>query len=704
MYIYSQQYLETISRQNVSNREGVLLRLPLDPTKNTNIWDVYHGASTYYWTPVFPNGETDLFIVMAECEQAQIILWVDTKVKVQEKMNTYVASINPSTHKFQLYKKPAETTTATVAEKVSASNEKKAFDHLSDTNLMDIGVPTPWLERVRAVITIEDLRRLEDGLPQRAYEALTAIFQGEDFESVREDYALEASPNENAEPTTAFDPGQFLPVVDDTALRNLMNASLETWRTFLHPTQKKLVDTHWRGPHRVFGGAGTGKTVVAIHRAAHLVQLPDWGEKDKLLFTTFTRNLATDLSNQLSKLLDADHLARIEVINIDAWVSSMLRRYGIGRKVIYDTRPEYKDCWQEALTEFDCDAISESECFEEWKTVIQPQGIMTQMEYFLAHRQGRGKALTRTDRKQLWPVFERMRFELSQRGLITASDAAYLILGEVKKRAPEGLYRAVVVDEIQDFSPEMLKLLRAITPDTSDASKALPEGDLFMVGDPHQRIYERFANFKQCGIHIVGRSHRLRVNYRTTEEIRNTGVSVLNGIEFDNMNGGKLDTMGYVSLRHGPTPSVYFAETINDELAWILKGIKEQVAKGIELEEICVTTHKHDDIVLIENYLNKHQIPTRWLKSDDKDDSSAIGVRLATMHRIKGLEFKSVFVAFASMIQPDPTLDPVTIKKRIATTSSLYHVAFTRAIESLYVSSNANLANPLALVKENSQN
>ncbi len=243
-------------------------------------------------------------------------------------------------------------------------------------------------------------------------------------------------------------------------LEEMLNAPLERWRVFLHPSQRRLVERHWNGPVRVLGGAGTGKTVVAMHRARWLARnLPGSG---RILFTTYTRNLATDIENNLRTICTPDDLERIEVVNLDRWASRFLRGQRYDFRLVYGRD---RDAWQRAL-DLKSPDIDVPDAFydDEWEQVVQANGVTTEGEYKRVPRTGRGTRLNRADRVKVWRVFEEYRAQLAERALKEVDDAyrdATALLGE--NRASLG-YVSVIVDEAQDMGAQSYRLIRKIVP------------------------------------------------------------------------------------------------------------------------------------------------------------------------------------------------------------------------------------------------
>ena len=317
----------------------------------------------------------------------------------------------------------------------------------------------------------------------------------------------------------------FVIVDGEEELRRIMAEPLEKWRIFLHPTQRKIVNKDYSGPARILGGAGTGKTVVAMHRAKRLAGNLDKGRK--VLFTTFTRNLADDIRENLRKITDVSSMRNIEIINLDAWVVSFLREQGYEYRIIYDE--ELKNIWDEAIS-IAGGALDYTRNFyvDEWVKVVQAQEAYSRDKYVKASRIGRGLRLDRIKRIKVWGVFEEYMNIMDERRLRDSEYAMYECRIILEKEYAGGRFENIIVDEGQDLSPSAYRLIRAIAGEPH-------QNDIFIVGDAHQRIYRNKAILSKCGINIRGRSRKLRINYRTTEEIRKAAFALLNGISFDDL-------------------------------------------------------------------------------------------------------------------------------------------------------------------------
>ena len=400
-----------------------------------------------------------------------------------------------------------------------------------------------------------------------------------------------------------------------------------------------------------------------------------------MLFTTFTRNLASDIRQNLNKICSQEALQRIEVNNLDAWVVSFLKKIGYDYGLLMDASEE-KRLWEEAYSEKPAASDLSLGFFrEEWARVVQPQSVTSVDEYKKASRIGRGTRLNRQQRVEIWPVFERYRHLLASNHLKEADDA-YRDARKLLESNPElrPNLSSVIVDEAQDMGTQAFMLIRALVPEGPN--------DLFIVGDGHQRIYgKNKVVLGQCGINIRGRSARLKVNYRTTDETRKLAVNILEGVTVDDLDGGEDTQAYYHSLMHGPAPEVRCFESMDEQAEAILAAIKEN---GLAPEACCVIARTRREVNELKSALESRQQVCHLL--DGRSAATPDGaLNLATMHRVKGLEFDAVFVASANrgLLPLDFVLssaaDAVTRRQRENEERALAYVSLTRARKLAFV-------------------
>ena len=581
-----------------------------------------------------------------------LMVWVDHHDEAMDWARNKMFEVNPVTGSFQVWEpvegegkaQPAPAAVSVIESEVVPNGFLFAGHH-NDTLLL-LGVPEPLLAAVRTLRTDADLDRLTPYLPAEATDALYLLAAGYDLDGTLDELDRLTAAGEKDLPvevdTEDFAAAlerpesrrEFKIVEDDHELSDVLNAQLHVWRVFLHPSQEKLATIRAKGPTRVLGGAGTGKTVVAMHRARHLASKVYTAQTDRILFTTFTKNLARDISSQLKHMCGPEY-DRIEVTNLDAWANGFLKEQGLKFKTIGPDQA--RRIWREVYAEEGADEFPLAFFLEEWRQVVQAQDVIDLDGYLKARRVGRGTRLSRGQRKAVWKVMEAYRRRLEDEHKLEIDDVIRQARMMIDNEPGLVAYRAVVADEVQDFSPSDFRLLRRLVPEGPN--------DLFMVGDAHQRIYGYKTSMSRCGINVRGRrSRRLKINYRTTEKIRNWAVAILKGLEIDDMDEG-IDTLkGYRSLRDGVEPEVVHWDTPDEEAQYVVDRLQRWLEHRSP-EHICIAVHGH--ALIDQRYLpllGQAKIPAVELKGDD-DASLPSAVRIATMHRVKGLEYPCMLLA-----------------------------------------------------------
>jgi superfamily I DNA/RNA helicase len=315
---------------------------------------------------------------------------------------------------------------------------------------------------------------------------------------------------------------------------------------------------------------------------------------------------------------------------------------------------------------------------EEWLRVIQPQDIDTKEKYIRASRIGRGTRLNRADRMKIWPVFEEYRNLLNLDSSKEVDDAYRDAAGLLSAEEQALPYQSVVVDEAQDMSMQAFQLMRRIVKEGPN--------DMFIVGDGHQRIYGKHkVVLSHCGINIRGRARKLRINYRTTEEIRRWAVRLLEGKVIDDLDGGTDTNDGYKSLTHGEEPVVRNFVSIEEQSEYLASYLKDREKEGVPLGNICVVARTNREVDTVAEDLKRLCIEVKKITADSSEKGNDDAVRVATMHRVKGLEFDEM--ALASINRGLVPLDMVlegkgdVVEKRQADLEerALVYVAITRA-------------------------
>ena len=549
-------------------------------------------------------------------------------------------------------------------------------------------------------------------------EALLNLATGATIEEIREDFGLRPSQDVAAEPTdadlieglrTRAARSTFTWLESDEDLRRAIEGlSFAEWQLFLHPQQRALVERRANGPMRVSGGAGTGKTVIAVHRAVELAKRDKVdGQEPRILLTTYTRNLADDLRRQVAQLEPqlpfTERLSEsgVMVSGLDRVARMILQQAGarispIAQEVIGQPRGRVltyprENVWQEVLTLMGDElpeGLRSADFLEsEYKLIVLPQRVTTLKQYLRVRRPGRGVALDRSKRAAVWKAMERYRDRSADLGVTSFDEQLALAAAWLDHEAALGTprpFRHVLVDEAQDLTPAHLQLLRALVEPGPD--------DLFLAEDSHQRIYGKKITLSHYGIQVRGRSRRLTRNYRTTRQNLDVAFGILDPGTYEDMEG-QAEEHHYVSPRSGPEPLLLHATDRADELSkaaelltvWLEQDRDSEDSAPETIAVLVRDRYQRDAVV---NGLAQHGIEVRAV---DREAAGRGRPVVMTMHRAKGLEFRKVLlfdVSKNAIPRPlrdqqysDADRDDALLRER-----SLLYVAATRARDQLAIS------------------
>ena len=524
---------------------------------------------------------------------------------------------------------------------------------VSHADLERFGVASEVAAELKQITTEEALLKLVEALPSSQGNAVLDLAFGKDPQDVWNDLVVdEPGPIDVTDFEAALKRPlsrlSFTSVDGENAdeLRAVLEGDFAKWRVWLHPLQRKLA-THegWNGPFRVTGGAGTGKTVTAIHRARFLGQRLDTAGADpkiKVLFTTYTRNLAQTIDGQLIQLAGPSITDRVHVINIDALARAVVAATDNGRpfvnsaKVAFDNQlePLWRTAAQSAKGDWEPGFLS-----DEWSEVVLGNGVADESGYLRIPRSGRSIRLSRPQRADVWAVIERFQALLRAQNLTTftelASRAATALEADPGLGAQFG-YEHAVIDEAQDLDPARWKLLRALVPAGPD--------DLFIVGDAHQRIYGKAAPLSRFGIETRGRSRRLTVNYRTSREILRWVLSIADA-DADDLDAGSDTLAGARSVFGGPEPESLGFKSKGDEDKGLVAKIEQWVGDGLRKSDVGVFVYERNDVREIVDTLEAAGVAAEAVNESTKEEKLGDVVRVMTMHRAKGLEYRAVALA-----------------------------------------------------------
>lgn len=565
----------------------------------------------------------------------------------------------------------------------SESKETYPYDNVLEEQWLKIGVPEELIAQVKLIKSLDDLELLEEYLPTDAFENIYNLLDGENIDDIIAEIEDGQAKENEDQLLSNNNKRRFVELTDDDALQRILDNDMDKWQLFLHPSQQKLVDADYKGTMKVSGGAGTGKTVAALHRLKHL----SGNSEAKILFTTYTRTLRENLEELVKKM--GINRSRCTLSNIDQVLIETARQYNIkdGYKILdYSGDEESLKLWREVLetevTEFD-----EKFLYDEYIDVIVYFGNTDVKSYMMQQRVGRTKALSRKQRIEIWKLVEKY-IELKQERKVV--DRLELFNETTKYLNDNNIrpYTNVIADEFQDFSNPELKFLRALV--------AEGRNDLFLTGDPMQRIYSgRKINFGAAGINVRGvRSRRLKINYRTTEPIKKVAVSVIKGITFEDMDGGTESMNGYVSLIHGGEKPIYkIVGNATDEVTQTAEWVNECINNQINANDICIAAPSMGLMKELQSYLHTNGIAYKVLKGTSKQGASN-GISLCTLHSLKGLEFKVVVLIginernIPSKVTegyPFTGMDALDKKEFLSSKRSLMYVAITRARQLVYI-------------------
>jgi superfamily I DNA/RNA helicase len=616
-----------------------------------------------------------------------LLVAVKPRGEAYENLDRYAYQVNPVSGGIE-FMDIVDTEEAAVPTPIPADQPIPLFAAYSAEQLLGLGVAEPLLPLIAKITTEDELLGLTEYAPQLTAEVLLALHDGLGPDEVLEQVTAPVradEPVDVADYEKAMTRPATLVTTDDTALQAVLAGDFARWQVFLHPLQRKVVERSYNGPARVSGGPGTGKTIVALHRVKYLVDRLPPGEGRDVLFTTFNKSLAADLRSRLLELAGGEILQRVEVVNIDSLASKVVAEAepGMRRHWIDDSRAV--DMWRDMLFELGEGHWDAQFLQDEWSQVVLGQALSSRDEYFRARRAGRGKTLNRVQRAAVWQLIEQFTKRLTERNLWTFRQvAAHAALIE-KARAPAGghRYRHVVVDEAQDLSPAHWMLLRAMAAPGPD--------DMFLAGDTHQRIYDSYVSLGSLGIAIRGRSTRLTLSYRSTHEILAVAEGLLGSEEWDDLDGGSDSLEGYRSVLRGPRPQFHAAGSWQEELAGILRQVKEWEPTDGTTVSIGVAVPERRLIPEVERYLTEHGVPAASIGADGPRKPDAVHV--GTLHRFKGLEYQRMIVAYVSdgvipsaRIEGSREGDPLRYQREIKQARSLLFVAATRARDSLMIS------------------
>ena len=569
----------------------------------------------------------------------------------------------------------------------STTNKEPLFADLSDDDLLSYGVPKEWLQDVRGADE-DSLLTLADHLPSEAAEALLQLATGgvpgevaaADLVSVAAEAPAAYFPiGKTAEPSLFEHPDamrRFRVIGTPEELKQALEFPWERWTVFLHPEQRDLVMRDFSGPARVAGSAGTGKTVVALHRAAHLARTnPD----ARVLLATFSDTLASALHTKLQRLLVGEpRLAeRIDVSSLDA-MGLRLHKALLGPVQLVG-RQALREIIKAAAAKVPGHKFSQQFLISEWDQVVDAWQLASWEEYRDVSRLGRKTRLPESQRRTLWSIFDQIRSSLATQKVTTSPEmfAAAARAIAASKSAP---YQFAVIDESQDMSVAQLRMLASLGSNRPNA--------LFFAGDLGQRIFQQPFSWKSLGVEVRGRSKTFRVNYRTSHQIRAQADRLL-ASEVRDVDGNEEDRGGTISVFNGPPPTVRLLASQKEEGQVVADWLKERIREGVLAHEMGIFVRSQAQLDRARSALALAGVPFKVL--DDRVETASGHASVCTMHLAKGLEFRAVVVmACDDEVLPlqeriETVGDEGDLQDVYDTERQLLYVACTRARDFLLV-------------------
>ena len=558
---------------------------------------------------------------------------------------------------------------------VAKSGQEKTlpslFHSLSVDDLLNAGVPEDWIEDIRQA-SEDRFLEIANHIPSEAAEALL------DYVST----GILQPFNDIADGTEPFDhpdaKRRFRVMENVDELARALEFPWDQWVLFLHPSQRAIVEREFNGPARVSGSAGTGKTVVALHRAAQLLK---GDSKARVLLTTFSSPLANSLGHKLSILSgnESEIAARATVLPFNG-VAKELFTLAFGYEPRLAKDETVREILHKVKTELEITEFSGRFLYSEWKHVVDAWQIENLVAYKNVPRLGRKNRMGIRQRETIWPVFEKVREILVQQDLLSWPMIFERVAGHFGDRDQKP-FSHIVVDEAQDLGVPVLRLLAVIAPKGPNT--------WFFAGDLGQRIFQEPFSWLMLGMDVRGRCSRLNVNYRTSHQIRKA-VDKLLPTSIRDVDGIEEERVATVSVFNGPNPKVLTHDNEESEIKTIGLWIEDAVNGGFEPDEIGVFVRSADEIRRAREAVRI--AGQAVLELSDRVDEREGRVSIGTMHLAKGLEFKAVIVmACDDNVIPlqsrvEAVLDEAELDEVFDTERHLFYVACTRARDFLLIS------------------
>jgi mRNA-degrading endonuclease RelE of RelBE toxin-antitoxin system len=634
----------------------------LDKTKDKNFWSVRVNQ--------------DIRVIIHRTDSSVLLCYVDHHDKAYKWAERRKLEVHPTTGAAQLVEIRETVKEIFVPKYVEVQQpvkKKAVLAHLTDEQLLRYGVPEEWIRDVK-LATDDTILEIAEHLPAEAAEAILDLATGRTL-AAPEPISKTPNPFEHPDAQRRF---RLIDNLDE--LKQALEFPWEKWTIFLHPAQRSWVERSYNGPARVSGSAGTGKTIVALHRGVFLARNnPD----ARVLITTFSDTLANALRAKLRQLISGEPrlVERIEIHSMNA-IARRLYELHFGKPRLAE-KPTITKLLAEATSNLDDPKLSASFLQAEWQEIVDTWELKTWEAYRDVARLGRKTRLPEVQREKLWSIFQRVKNSLEVAGEITNAEMFGRLADHFSNR-PNPPFDFVVVDEAQDISPPQLRFLASF-------AGTRPDG-LFFAGDMGQRIFQQPFSWKSLGVDVRGRSRTLRVNYRTSHQIR-TQADKLLGPNVADVDGNVEERAGTLSVFNGPLPDIVNLVSEDEEIEKVAFWLSARKAEGARPHEIAVFVRSESEIARATAAVEKSGMHFKVL--DDYVETTFGHVCVSTMHLAKGLEFKAVAVMACDdeIIPSQERIEQVTdesdLREVYDTERHLLYVACTRARDRLIVTSAA---------------
>ena len=462
--------------------------------------------------------------------------------------------------------------------------------------------------------------------------------------------------------------------VGDALLQAVLAQPIEEWMSFLHPSQAKVVRRTFNGPSRIRGPAGTGKTVVGLHRAAHLART----KPGRVLVTTFIRTLPDVLGALLTRLAP-ETVDRVDFCGIHAFARRTLLERGVDLRLEPSQSAEaFALAWERVGAGSSLGRLDQRYWSDEIRYVLKGRGITTWEAYADLSRTGRRHRLDLNGRRAVWDLYEAYDGELRRRRVHDYADVILLAEAELRREPMRGVYSSVLVDEAQDLSCAMVRMLHSLVGDDPDG--------LTLIGDGQQSIYPGGYSLAEAGVSVATRGVVFDVNYRNTGQIVSFAQRLVDGDEYPDIEGvvARGDVPSSVP-RSGPEPVIARFDRRPELNAKMIERITS-VTKGIDtgLGDVAVLCLTRTAAASAANALRRAGVPV--IRLDEYDGTPVAAVKVGTIKRAKGLEFKQVLIPDIrrdqTALEPPPS---DTEHERWDLTRRELYVGMTRARDGLWV-------------------